>query len=304
MRNERERAGGERFVDLTMDAGFKAVLAAPENIDVLKNIVNAFMPEDRQVESLEFADREIDSTLKEGKGVRLDLRCRTSEGKNIIIEMQKRSSRDFYKRSLFYFSKTYGNNISQGQQYGDLEPVYIIAFMVEPLLEPELQLPHGKVSWLAMADVEYKHLAPDGINVIFVRLNEIGSLSECTSVQEKYMYYISNMSSFADCPPEDAGTDFERLFQASERANFNEEQMNRYDLEMIYEMDLQSIIATSNEEYLQKGIEKGIEKGINEGAYTTKRNIAGALLNEGFNLEMISRITGLPMDELLSLQMG
>ena len=137
-----------------------------------------------------------------------------------------------------------------------------------------------------------------------MRLNEIGSLSECTSVQEKYMYYISNMSSFTDCPQEDAGTDFERLFQASERANFNEEQMNRSDLEMIYEMDLQSIIATSNEEYLQKGIEKGIEKGINEGAYTTKRNIAGALLNEGFNLKMISRITGLPMDELLSLQMG
>ena len=239
----------------------------------------------------------------------MDLRCRTSEGKNIIIEMQKRSSRDFYKRSLFYFSKTYGNNISQGQQYGDLEPVYIIAFMVEPLMEPELQLPHGKVSWMAMADVEYKHLAPDGINVIFVRLNEIGSLSECTSVQEKYMYYISNMSSFTDCPPEDTGTDFERLFQASERANFNEEQMNRYDLEMIYEMDQRSLIETAKEQGHQKGREEGRQEGREEGRNEGRNEgflegvlkSAKALLKNGMSLEEVVRILNLSETQIAKL---
>ena len=198
MDNERARVGGERFVDLTGDPGFKAVLADPENIEVLKDIVNAFMPEGRKVETIEFADRELSPRTDTDKGVRLDLRCQTTEGKNIIIEMQNRSSKAFFKRCMYYCSKAYSYNMTSGSDYSKLEPVYLIAFMVNPLLEPELLQPHGRVSWYTMMDAEYKNLAPDLINVIFVRLNEVPDLSECSTVREKYMYYFSHMSGFKE----------------------------------------------------------------------------------------------------------
>ena len=52
------------------------------------------------------------------------------------------------------------------------------------------------------------------------------------------MYYLANMSSFEDYPAENVGTKFEKLFQASERANFNQDKMTQYDYELFREMDL------------------------------------------------------------------
>ena len=289
-----EKIRGERFADLTMDAGFKAVLADPENIDVLKDIVNAFMPEGRKVETIEFADREISPQIEEGKGVRLDLRCKTTEGQNIIIEMQNQSSEAFFKRCLFYCSKAYCYNLKKGEDYDKLQPVYLIAFMVEPLQEPELLQEHKKVSWYTMMDAEFKSFAPDVINVIFVRLNEVGSLSECTTAQEKYMYYISHMNSFKDYPEENVGTDFERLFLASEKAKFSKEKMTQYDLELIHELDLKAQIKTAT----NKGRREGLEEGFKEGLM----GAAKALVESGMSIAQVAAILNLSEEELAKVK--
>ena len=298
MNNVRREVRGGRFVDLTLDAGFKAVLADPENIDVLKDIVNAFMPEGRKVDYIEFADRELSPKTETGKGIRLDLRCRTTEGKNIIIEMQNRSTEDFFKRCMYYCAKAYSYNMVKGGKYGDLEPVYLIAFMVEPLSEQELMLEHGKVSWYAMMDVESKYLTPDSFNIIFVRLNEVDCLEEGADEREKYMYYISHMSSFADCPEEDTGTDFEKLFRASERANFNEEKMTQYDLELIHEMDLRAQMDFAVDKGRKEGLAEGKAEGIQEGVQLGLLQSAKAFILSGMSIEQVASILKLSQEDV------
>ena len=194
--------------------------------------------------------------------------------------------------------------------------------MVEPLQEPELLQEHKKVSWYTMMDAEFKSFAPDVINVIFVRLNEVGSLSECTTAQEKYMYYISHMNSIKDYPEENAGTDFERLFLASEKAKFSKEKMTQYDLELIHELDLKAQIKTATNKGRREGLEEGINKGRIEGREEGREeglkeghkeglveghnnglmDAAKAFINSGMSIAQVASILNLSEEELAKVK--
>ena len=53
---------------------------------------------------------------------------------------------------------------------------------------------------------------------------------------------------------------------------------------------------------IEKGIEKGIEQGIEKGSLSTKQEIAKSLLNEKVGIDVISKTTGLSLEELKEIQ--
>jgi predicted transposase/invertase (TIGR01784 family) len=61
-------------------------------------------------------------------------------------------------------------------------------------------------------------------------------------------------------------------------------------------------IEKGNERGIGKGIEEGIEKGIEKGIELEKREIAAKMLREGLDATLITRITGLSMDEIALLK--
>ena len=53
---------------------------------------------------------------------------------------------------------------------------------------------------------------------------------------------------------------------------------------------------------LQKGIEEGIEQGIEQGIVQAKLETAKNMLDEGFSIEQIVKITGLPEEAILNIE--
>mgnify|MGYP004451263931 CR=1 FL=1 len=145
-------------------------------------------------------------------------------------------------------------------------------------------------------------MTPDSFNIIFVRLNEVDCLEEGADEREKYMYYISHMSSFADCPEEDTGTDFEKLFRASERANFNEEKMTQYDLELIHEMDLRAQMDFAVDKGRKEGLAEGKAEGIQEGVQLGLLQSAKAMLARGMSVKDVSEILNLPEEQIYAVR--
>ena len=56
------------------------------------------------------------------------------------------------------------------------------------------------------------------------------------------------------------------------------------------------------QEGLQKGKQKGEEKGVREGRKEEKILISRSILNEGFDVKAISKITGLTVEEVQALE--
>ena len=53
---------------------------------------------------------------------------------------------------------------------------------------------------------------------------------------------------------------------------------------------------------IEQGIEKGIEQGIEQGITYEKNNTAIAMLNENIDITIISKITGLTIEEIKKLK--
>jgi predicted transposase/invertase (TIGR01784 family) len=52
---------------------------------------------------------------------------------------------------------------------------------------------------------------------------------------------------------------------------------------------------------LERGVEKGVEQGIEQGKLTEKLKMAQTMLKQGFDIEMIVKITEMSKAELLRL---
>jgi predicted transposase/invertase (TIGR01784 family) len=64
--------------------------------------------------------------LPELKLTILDIRAKNEKDEEFIIEMQAEEHEDFRKRSLFYSSKAYSEQIKKGEDYDKLKPVIFI----------------------------------------------------------------------------------------------------------------------------------------------------------------------------------
>ena len=78
----------QRYVDILTDAGFKAVFGDERNKDVLIDLVNVVLPENRHVRDLTYATTEIPGFTLSNKSIRIDLRCTGDDGSVFIVELQ------------------------------------------------------------------------------------------------------------------------------------------------------------------------------------------------------------------------
>ena len=72
--------------------------------------------------------------------------------------------------------------------------------------------------------------------------------------------------------------------------------------EFMIETDRISMIEAATEEGLQKGLERGLKQGIEEGVKQGTFEIAKSMLSDNLPLELISKHTGISVEELNKLK--
>jgi predicted transposase/invertase (TIGR01784 family) len=103
----------------TNDYLFKRIFSSEE---VLLGFLNAVFqpPVGKELVKLTLLDREIDPQHVLDRGARLDILARTEEGTIINIEVQVANEYNIDKRSLYYWSGLYHDQLGEGQKFNDL----------------------------------------------------------------------------------------------------------------------------------------------------------------------------------------
>ena len=74
---------------------------------------------------------------------------------------------------------------------------------------------------------------------------------------------------------------------------------------LVAEYDYDTDIAVQREESLrigiQQGIEQGIQQGFSDGSYQTKLETAKLMKYENLGIDLISKVTGLSVEEIKTL---
>ena len=125
-----------RYLDPKNDLTFKRIFG--EHPHLLKSFLNAVLPLESSIESLEYLAQELVPSIPLFKNSIVDVRCKDQKGRQFIVEMQMLWTDSFKSRVVFNASKAYVKQIDRGEEYKSLEPVYSLNLINENF-EPNLE---------------------------------------------------------------------------------------------------------------------------------------------------------------------
>ena len=280
------------LLDPKMDFVFKNIFGSEKHPNILISFLNATLKPKDLITAVEIKNTDLNKGYIEDKFSRLDVKATTSNNEIINIEIQLKNEYNMIKRSLFYWSKLYSEQLNEGEDYSVLKRTICINIL------------------------NFKYLKTRKFHSGY-RLKEIYSNEELTDVAEIH---------FIEIPKLEEGTDEKDMLVAWIEFLKNPESEKVRSLEMsideireakdelirmsndntqreLYEMRAKTLkdkISALNEAE-RKGIKKGRQEGIKEGEKSKAIEIAKSLINIGLDKETISKSTGLTLSEIEKL---
>ena len=278
-------------VTLRNDYAFKKVFGTEENKDVLQDLLECILdipPEN--IAGLELLDKEFHKDSISDKTGVLDVKLRLKNNTIIDIEIQNRWNSEFVQRTIFYWAKMYTENLKTSEVYTKLPKCITInivgeGFNLNSLLHSEY-------------NVVEKHIndrLSDEFEIHFLNLAKVKDDENIGQDEKKKKLY--NWLRFIETDDEEVRNMLaqESPIMAKANATINIMEMSPkekwlYENRMKYEHDKAS--------WKHVGYQEGIERGFADGAYQKSIETARIMKHEAFDLNIISKITGLSKEEI------
>ena len=319
-----KRQGLAPFVNLRSDVGFKAVFADRNNKDILIGVLNQILPPEARIEDIkEYSDREQRRDVPYGKKTVLDLVCVDRDDRTFVVEMQASEEDFFFERCVYYASGLYHLELSEGDLYGKLHPVYVVSFLNYRLRHDDESLwdTDHLISYWQFTEKRTGMVANQTISVIFVEMTLFTkTLEECVTESDRLFYIFRNSGGFQKIPEwiEEAGGISRRLAEACEVAAFDKEKKLKYEIDKMNERDILAQRVFAERKGFEKGYADGEAKGIAdgmaqgmaqgkaegkaEGITEGKTEVAKAMLEIGMPIGQILQLTGLTEKQVKALR--
>ncbi|MEI0516676.1 Rpn family recombination-promoting nuclease/putative transposase [Brachyspira murdochii] len=263
-------------------------------LDFINSIMlNANMKIFRSVEILTPFNLKKNKNLKE---TIVDVKCITQNGSVVIIEIQLQGNSRFPERILYYWAANYSKLLKHGERYDELTPVISInllnfnldknknihsCYMLYEMNNKKLLTDHLQIHIIELKKFKKNILAKD-LNCwlkMFTSKNLEASMSEIVKekpimeeVQKKYNNFVKSKLMMMEYEKKEAYLYGNQIMLDEERR-------------------------LGIEEGIKKGKEEGIKEGIKENQILTAKNMK----KENIDINIISKITGLSIQEIENL---
>ena len=285
----------QRYVDILTNGGFKALFGDINNKEAVMAIINALLPEHRQVADIEYLPTERQGQMEDNKEYRYDFMCRDSSGAMFIVELQRYREKSWFKRCVSYAARAYDRQNRRGENY-DVPPVYLIGLMGTEINHPDREFWRDRyVSEYTFREKEAHDLFDETIVIIFAELVRFDKAeSECMTDMDRMLFILKNMGRLDRQPELLRREIYTKIFEACEIARFNEDKLIQFNKDMYDERRRNGELAAAIEEGMEKGLEKGLKKGRAEGKAEAVRKMLAA----GLSMEQVCGIMGMTEEEV------
>jgi predicted transposase/invertase (TIGR01784 family) len=280
------------FADVKNDVAFRKIFGNDNRKETLISFLNAILDfkGKQKIVEVKIMNPYLLPKLRGGKVTIIDVKATDQIGRSYIVEMQVGELDGFDKRVLFYFSKSYGEQIKRGDFYRQLKPVIFIG-----ILNYDFSRNSNYLSRHRILDVEtHEHLLQD-VEFNFIELPKFNKeLHQLENLTDKWIYFIKNAENL-DVIPENV--DDEGLKSAYEEANkhtWTSEELEAYDYAFMREEDERAKLELAKKRAEKKGELKGELKGRIE--------VAKNLIALGLDNATTSKGTGFTMEQVEQLR--
>ena len=306
-----------RLLNPKVDFIFKKIFGSENHPNILISFLNAVMKPVDKIVSVVINNTEITKDFLEDKFSRLDVKATTNKGELINIEIQiwkhykethlpyalQMSKRPcqikdlecllMIKRSLYYWSKLYEEQLSEGDKYETLSRTVCINILDFKYLNND-RFHNG----YRLKEIETNEELTDIQEIHFIEIPKLKDLDEDANVDtidmlEAWIQFLKDPESNVVRKLEFSKKEIKEAKDELYRLSRDKKELELYNLREKSFYD--KISALSNAE------EKGREQGLEEGKLLERINIAKNLLDVLDN-ETISLKTGLSVQEIEKLR--
>nr|AAW79194.1 hypothetical protein [Clostridium perfringens] len=272
-----------------IDFVFKKIFGTEKNKPILINFLNAVIKPTTPIKDVEIKNNDIDKDFIEDKFSRLDVKATTSNKEHINIEIQIKNEYNMIQRTLYYWSKMYSEQIQNRDNYSKLERTVCINIL------------------------NFKYLKNDKYHNAY-RLKEITSNEELTDLQEIHFIElpkfneIGNKEYVENVEKMDALEKWLEFLVEPESNTVRQLELSNEEIKLakseLYRLSMDS---KEREQYNMR--EKAIYDRISalenaeaKGKIERELELVKASLNQGLEISLISKITGLSKEEILKIK--
>ena len=280
------------LLDPKMDFVFKNIFGSEKHPNILISFLNATLKPKDLITAVEIKNTDLNKGYIEDKFSRLDVKATTSNNEIINIEIQLKNEYNMIKRSLFYWSKLYSEQLNEGEDYSVLKRTICINILNFKYLKTR-----KFHSGYRLKEIYSNEELTDVAEIHFI---EIPKLEDGTDEKDMLVAWIE----FLKNPESEKVRSLEMSIDEIREAKDELIRMSNDDTQReLYEMRAKTLkdkISALNEAE-RKGIKKGRQEGIKEGEKSKAIEIAKSLINIGLDKETISKSTGLTLSEIEKL---
>ena len=264
-----------------LDLVVKRIFGNENNPRILISFLNATLKAKKKIVNVDIKKTDIEKQYIEDKYSRLDVKATTSNDEIINIEIQLKNENNMVKRSLYYLSKMYEEQLNEKEDYSKL------------------------VRTVCINILNFKYLKTDNFHTGY-RFKEIESNEELTDIMEVHFIEIPKLQDSSDekdmlvawteflkDPESEKVRGLELSIEEIRQAKDELIRMSNDSTQReLYDMRANSLRDKMSE--LNAAEKKGIEKGREEEKIKIARNMK---LN-GLDTNTIAKVTNLSEDEI------
>ena len=272
----------ERYISLLTDFGFKRIFGTDLNKDLLINFLNSLFNGEEVIKDVKYLNSEnVGDVFTERKAI-FDVYCENEQGEKFIVEMQNAYQTFFKDRSLFYSTFPIREQAPKGSDWNFcLKKVYVVALLNFKMSDEAFDA-SDTIHTIALMDTKTNKIFNAKLIFKYVEVGRFDKTDEeLTSLSDKWMFVLKNLSRLNNRPSSLREKIFSRLFDAAAIARFTPTELREYEDSLKAYRDIKNSLDTAEA--------KGREEGIN----IANLAIAKRMLSDGMDMELVLKYTGL-----------
>ncbi len=297
-----------------VDIAFKKIFGVEENKDLLISLINSIVDKEDRVAEVTLLNPYNPKNFRNDKLSILDIKAKSETGKRYNIEIQITDDADYDKRALYYWAKLYTEQLTEGEDYGNLFKaigIHILHFISIPKVDKYHNVFHVKeretglpyFTDLELHTIELKKFS-EGSNAEPLVVKVKDSLDMWVAFLTRHdLLNKEHLPAQLDSPV------LKKALNVLDRMHFAPDEREAYEDHLKWLRAEASTLKKYEEkgrlegrlEGRAEGREEGRVEGREEGIKLRNLTFALELLRRHFPLDQIIEITGLQKNELQEL---
>ena len=281
------RQSEERYISLLTDFGFKRIFGTDPNKDLLINFLNSLFNGEEVIKDVRYLNSEnVGDVYTERKAI-FDVYCENERGEKFIVEMQNAYQTFFKDRSLFYSTFPIREQAPKSSDWNFcLKKVYVVALLNFKMSDEAFDSSDA-IHTIALMDTKTNKVFNAKLMFKYVEVGRFDKAdNELTSLSDKWMYVLKNLSRLDGRPAALREKIFTKLFDAAAIARFSPTELREYEDSLKAYRDIKNSLDTAKAEGRAEG----------------RAEVAKTMMEKGMDVKIIASLTGLSEEEIKSLR--